>query len=217
MIHITNIKWEDDPYIEDEDLRKKLFPLDIEIHNDITVIVGPNGSGKSRLFASIENVAEYNRSLSIQEHKKNPYFYNKKPEEKVSITRNPNDPLWRILKYDTSDVLKDGECSDDPLQIIKHFKSNGETRDILVDRILSSTKGLSKNNIKGVMLIDELDSGLDYKNQKKFAKVLENSTGVFQFLVVSHSIPFIAQFEEVFDMETLKYVNTEDYLNRILN
>lgn len=217
MIHITNIKWEDDPYIEDEDLRKKLFPLDIEIHNDITVIVGPNGSGKSRLFASIENVAEYNRSLSIQEHKKNPYFYNKKPEEKVSITRNPNDPLWRILRYDTSDVLKDGECSDDPLQIIKHFKSNGETRDILVDRILNSTEGLKEYNIKGVMLIDELDSGLDYKNQKKFAKVLEDSTGVFQFLVVSHNIPFIAQFEEVFDMETLEYVNTEDYLNRILN
>ena len=215
MIHITNIKWEDDPYIEDEDLRKKLFPLDIEIHNDITVIVGPNGSGKSRLFASIEKVAEYERTQALRDY--NPYSYNKKPEEKVIITKNPKDPLWRILRYDLSDVLSDGDLSGDHLQLLKHFKSNGETRDILVDRILSSTKGLSKNNIKGVMLIDELDSGLDYKNQKKFAKVLEDSTEVFQFLVVSHSIPFIAQFEEVFDMETLKYVNTEDYLNRILN
>ena len=215
MIHITNIKWEDDPYIEDEQLRNKLFPLDIEIHNDITVIVGPNGSGKSRLFASIEKVAEYERTQALREY--NSYSYNKKPEEKVIITKNPKDPLWRILRYDLSDVLSDGEFSGDHLQLLKHFKSNGETRDILVDRILSSTKGLSKNNIKGVMLIDELDSGLDYKNQKKFAKVLEDSTGVFQFLVVSHSIPFIAQFEEVFDMETLKYINTEDYLNRILN
>ena len=124
MIHITNIRWENDPYIEDEQLRNKLFPLDIDIHNDVTVIVGPNGCGKSRFLTSIENVAEYNRRLLIQEHKKNPYSYNKKPEEKVSITRNPNDPLWRILKYDTSDVLKDGDYSDDPLQIIKHFKSN---------------------------------------------------------------------------------------------
>ena len=66
MIHITNIKWEDDPYIEDEDLRKKLFPLDIEIHNDITVIVGPNGSGKSRLLASIEKVAEYERCQELR-------------------------------------------------------------------------------------------------------------------------------------------------------
>lgn len=215
MIHITNIKWEDDPYIEDEDLRKKLFPLDIEIHNDITVIVGPNGSGKSRLFASIEKVAEYERTQALRDY--NPHSYNKKPEEKVIITKNPKDPLWRILRYDLSDVLSDGDFNGDHLQLLKYFKSNGETRDILVDRILSSTKGLSKNNIKGVMLIDELDSGLDYKNQKKFAKVLEDSTGVFQFLVVSHSIPFIAQFEEVFDMETLRYVNTEDYLNRILN
>ena len=105
MIHITNIRWENDPYIEDEQLRNKLFPLDIDIHNDVTVIVGPNGCGKSRFLTSIENVAEYNREQLIQEHKKSSYFYNKKPEEKVSITRNPNDPLWRILKYDTSDVL----------------------------------------------------------------------------------------------------------------
>lgn len=215
MIHITNIKWEDDPYIEDEDLRKKLFPLDIEIHNDITVIVGPNGSGKSRLLASIEKVAEYERTQALREY--NSYSYNEKPKEKVLITKNPKDPLWRILKYDVSDVLEDRELSGDPLQLLKHFKSNGETRDILVDRILSSAEGLSKDNIKGVMLIDELDAGLDYKNQKKFAKVLEECTGTYQFLVVSHNIPFIAQFEEVFDMETLRYVNTEDYLNRILN
>ena len=217
MIHITNIKWEDDPFIEDEDLRKKLFPLDIDIHNDITIIVGPNGSGKSRLLTSIEKVAEYERTQALKEYEKKPYLYNEKPKGKVIITKNPKDPLWRILKYDVSDVLGDRELSGDPLQLLKHFKSNGETRDILVDRILSSTEGLSKNNIKGVMLIDELDSGLDYKNQKKFAKVLEECTGTYQFLVVSHNIPFIAQFEEVFDMETLRYVNTEDYLNRILN
>ena len=217
MIHITNIRWENDPYIEDEQLRDKLFPLDIDIHNDITVIVGPNGSGKSRLLGSIERVAEYERIQALKEYEKKPYLYNKRPEEKVIITKNPKDPLWRILKYDVSDALGDRELSGDPLQLLKHFKSNGETRDILVDRILSSTEGLSKNNIKGVMLIDELDAGLDYKNQKKFAKVLEECTGTYQFLVVSHNIPFIAQFEEVFDMETLKYVNTEDYLNRILN
>lgn len=70
MIHITNIKWEYDPFIEDEDLCKKLFPLDIDIHNDITVIVGPNGSGKSRLLSSIENVAEYERIQALKEYEK---------------------------------------------------------------------------------------------------------------------------------------------------
>ena len=79
MIHITNIRWENDPYIEDEQLRDKLFPLDIPIHKDVTVIVGPNGCGKSRFLTSIENVAEYNREQLIQEHKKSSYFYNKKP------------------------------------------------------------------------------------------------------------------------------------------
>ena len=74
----------------------------VEFDNPVTGVVGPNGCGKSRFLTSIENVSEYNRRLLIQEHKKNPYSYNKKPEEEVSITRNPNDPLWRILKYDTS-------------------------------------------------------------------------------------------------------------------
>lgn len=217
MIHITNVRWENDPYIEDEQLRNKLFPLNIDIHNDVTVIVGPNGCGKSRFLTSIEKVSEYNRKQLIQEHKKSSYSYSKKPEEEVSITRNPNDPLWRTLKYNFSDVLNDGDFSGDPLQLAKHFKSNGETRDILIDRILNSTEELNEHNIKRVMLIDELDSGLDYVNQKKFANILKECVDTYQFIVVSHNIPFIAQFEEVFDMETLKYVNTKDYLNRILN
>ena len=217
MIHITNVRWENDPYIEDEQLRNKLFPLNIDIHNDVTVIVGPNGCGKSRFLTSIEKVSEYNRKQLIQEHKKSSYSYSKKPEEEVSITRNPNDPLWRILKYNFSDVLNDGDFSGDPLQLAKHFKSNGETRDILIDRILNSTEELKEHNIKRVMLIDEIDSGLDYINQKKFANILKECVNTYQFIVVSHNIPFIAQFDEIFDMETLKYVNTKDYLNRILN
>ena len=40
---ISHVKWNDDVYIENKKLRKKLFPLDIELKEDVTLIVGCNG------------------------------------------------------------------------------------------------------------------------------------------------------------------------------
>lgn len=94
--------------------------------------------------------------------------------------------------------------------------SNGETKDIIVERIKNCANSLRKDNLYGVMLLDELDNSLDYKKQRKFARVLKQSYDVMQFIVATHNVPFISQFKEVFDIETKQYVNTKDYLNKIL-
>lgn len=212
MIHITKLTWKEDFAIDNEDLRKKLFPLTIEIKSDITIIVGANGSGKSRLLKAIDTTDQYEK----YQKSKNPKLYLNEPTGKLEITKKENEPDWAIAKFETKDILESTKVSGDILQIARYFQSNGETRNLLIDRIKYTAESLRKQNLKGVMLIDELDSGLDYMNQRRFAEVLKNCTDVFQFIVVSHNFPFISEFDEVYDMDTLKYRNTKEYLNSIL-
>ena len=54
MIYLKSINWTDDALIDRRALRKRLFPLDIEFRDSITVIVGANGTGKTRLLKNIE-------------------------------------------------------------------------------------------------------------------------------------------------------------------
>ena len=94
--------------------------------------------------------------------------------------------------------------------------SSGETREILIKRIENCAVALRKDGVKGVMLLDELDDGMDYKLQAEFAKILKEASDVLQFVVVSHNIPLISHFEEVFDIEKKTYVPTSAYLRKIL-
>lgn len=50
---ITRVVWNDDIHVENKKLRKKLFPLDIELKKDVTLIVGCNGTGKTRFLRNL--------------------------------------------------------------------------------------------------------------------------------------------------------------------
>lgn len=58
MIYLKSLSWTDDAHINKRALRKRLFPLDIEFRESVTVIVGSNVAGKTRLLKNIEKKAE---------------------------------------------------------------------------------------------------------------------------------------------------------------
>ena len=228
MIYLKSINWTDDALIDRRAVRKRLFPLDIEFKDSITVIVGENGTGKTRLLKNIDKKAKILDEMRARE-------LNGKPSSKITIsngkdmchlitiddttniTLNIDSAMQytRILNYNVEPLYRD-TYSGDVLQLARHWMSNGKTKDILIDRIKNYANRLRRDNKYAVLLLDELDNSLDYKKQRKFARILKQSSEVMQFIVVTHNIPFISQFKEVFDIEAKQYVKTKDYLNKVL-
>ena len=216
MIYLKSINWTDDAFIDRRALRKRLFPLDIEFKESVTVIVGSNGTGKTRLLKNIEEKAKIlDEMRGCKPNGKKMCYLTTIDNENITLTVDSNMPYTRILNYD-SGSLYNSDFNGDMLQLARHWMSNGETKDIIVERIKNSANNLRKDNKYGVLLLDELDNSLDYKKQRKFARVLKQSSDVMQFIVATHNVPFISQFKEVFDIETKQYVNTKDYINKIL-
>ena len=211
---ITRIYWTDDIRIDHPFLRKKLFPLELVPEDDITVIVGKNGSGKTRLLSSIEqlckietqlknqNLPKYQRRLLLQD----------KETLKISISTENNEEMPVYMMKQES-ILHSATFMGDPLELASKFMSNGEGRKKLVDRIKALAEALREKGKKCVLILDELDSGLDFREQMKLAGVLKRSTDVFQIFMVTHNVVTMMQFDRVFDIEKKCFRSTADYLN----
>ena len=214
---ITRIYWTDDIRIDNLFLRKKLFPLELVPENDITVIVGKNGSGKTRLLSSIEqlckieaqlknqNLPKYQRRLLLQ--------YKETLKISISTENNEEMPVY-MMKQDS--ILHSATFMGDHLEFASKFMSNGEGRKKLIDRIKALAEALREKNKKCVLILDELDSGLDFREQMKLAGVLKKSTDVFQVFMITHNVITIMQFDKVFDIEKKCFRKTSDYLNDAL-
>lgn len=218
---IEHISWTDDVRIEKASLRRKLFPLELDIKDPITVIVGRNATGKTRLLRNIQDVADADYKIHKAQTEGNTfrldYARNVKSQLHLAITSAPDAGSYVVHLLRQDQILSDGECNGDMLQIASHWMSSGEVRTTLMARIANAAGSLRKDGIHGVMLLDELDDGMDYKAQTKFANVLKKSSDVLQFIVVSHNIPFISNFDEVFDIETKSYMRTPTYLAKTLS
>ena len=214
---ITRIYWTDDIRIDNPFLRKKLFPLELTPEGDITIIVGKNGSGKTRLLSSIEqlckieaqlknqNLPKYQRRLLLQD----------KETLKISISTENNEEMpVHMMKQDS--ILHSPTFMGDPLELASKFMSNGEGRKKLIDRIKALAELLREKGKKCVLIFDELDSGLDFREQMKLAGILKKCTDVFQVFMVTHNVVTMMQFDKVFDIEKKCFRKTSDYLNDAL-
>ena len=211
---INRIYWTGDIRIDNPSLKKRLFPLELVPKDDITVIVGKNGSGKTRLLSSIEQLCKIEAQLKNQNLPKyqRRLLLQYKETFKISISTENNEemPVY-MMKQDS--ILHSATFMGDPLELASKFMSNGEGRKKLIDRIKALAEALREKNKKCVLLLDELDSGLDFREQMKFAGVLKKCTDVFQVFMITHNVVTIMQFDKVFDIERKCFRKTSDYLN----
>ena len=214
---INRIYWTGDIRIDNPSLKKRLFPLELVPKDDITVIVGKNGSGKTRLLSSIEQLCKIEAQLKNQNLPKyqRRLLLQYKETFKISISTENNEemPVY-MMKQDS--ILHSATFMGDPLELASKFMSNGEGRKKLIDRIKALAEALREKNKKCVLILDELDSGLDFREQMKLAGVLKKSTDVFQVFMITHNVVTIMQFDKVFDIERKCFRKTSDYLNDAL-
>lgn len=211
---IKRIHWTDDIRIDNPFLRKKLFPLELVPEDDITVIVGKNGSGKTRLLSSVEQICKIETQLKKQNLPKFERRSLLHDKERLHInveTGNDEEMLVYMMKQEST--LHSATFTGDPLELASKFMSNGEGRKKLVDRIKALAEALREKGKKCVLVLDELDSGLDFREQMKLAGVLKKCTDVFQVFMVTHNVVTMMQFDRVFDIEKKCFRSTVDYLN----
>ena len=211
---IKRIYWTDDIRIDNPFLRKKLFPLELVPDDDITVIVGKNGSGKTRLLSSVEQICKIETQLKKQNLPKFERRSLLHDKERLHInveTGNDEEMLVYMMKQES--ILHSATFMGDPLELASKFMSNGEGRKKLMDRIKALAEHLREKNKKCVLILDELDSGLDFREQMKLAGVLKKCTDVFQVFMVTHNVVTMMQFDRVFDIERKCFRNTSDYLD----
>lgn len=218
---IEHISWTNDVRIEKVSLKRRLFPLELDIKDSITVIVGRNATGKTCLLRNIQNVASADHNIRKAQAEGNDFLLDCARTERsryhLDITSAPDAGSYVVHLLRQDKILSGGECNEDMLQLASYWMSSGEARITLMARIANAADGLRKDGIHGVMLLDELDDSMDYRTQTKFANVLKKASDVLQFIVVSHNIPFISNFDEVFDIETKSYIRTSAYLAKTLS
>ena len=211
---IKRIYWSGDIRIDNPFLKKRLFPFELVPEDNITVIVGKNGSGKTRLLYSVEQLCKIEGQLK---NKNLPKFERKcllSDKERLQInieTANSEEVPVYMMKQDA--ILHSATFMGDPLELASKFMSNGEGRKKLMDRIKALAEHLREKGKKCVLILDELDSGLDFREQMKLAGILKKCTDVFQVFMVTHNVITMMQFDRVFDIEKKCFRKTSDYLN----
>lgn len=115
--------------------------------------------------------------------------------EKTNPTITKPDPEKGIT-YSPEEILN---------QFMWSIESHGETREGVLMAVLTLDFDF--------LILDEPEQGLSLKNQKKYYDKLVGLDK--DIIVVTHSKIFVESTLEVFDVETMKWINSEDYLNSI--
>jgi predicted ATPase len=202
--------------------------LHIDFNEDVNIIVGENGSGKSTLFALIKNYAgkqpdkiamtfgDYkNEDEYIEAHRKN-----YQSELQIDGNINYKNTVFFSAEHDNPVVAIPKMLSPDshnfPALVNDLFNAQEESHG---ESLLPVLKYILKNARNCCLFLDEPETALSLSNQIWLVKEIQRSTkeNHNQIFVSTHALALINQFKTIFDMETRKWVDKEEYINEMLN
>lgn len=166
---------------------KKLFNggSEFEVKAGINVLVGDNGCGKSTLIHKLLKANPTVNAIHIDMEEANPNINTPGPQKGIT--------------YSIEEINN---------KFMWAAESHGETREGVLMSILSI-------NLDGfdLIILDEPEQGLSLKNQiKYFNKLKEMNIDV---VIITHSKVFIELSETVFDVETMNWIDSKEYLKNI--
>jgi predicted ATPase len=163
----------------------------------LTLFVGDQGSGKSTILQGLSELGKSKKSfLSLEltpegEKGVNSFYFD--TEKHNPRIKDPN-------LFSTDEGIGFSSA------IMSRFKSHGEVlKEFTVEPIRKA-----KNCIVN---IDEPESGLSIRNQYKLVKSIKESiTNDTQFFIATHCLPLIQSVEQVFSMEHLRWMDSQEFI-----
>ena len=202
--------------------------INLEIYKgDFLGIVGLNGSGKSTLALNIIGLLKGKGILLLSDDdisKKDVY---ERTRDIGYVFQNPNYQLFedsvgkeiefglKNIKLQNKEIKKRVENALEIINLKKlaredpHSLSVGQKRRVTIASILAM--------MPGIIIIDEPDTGLDYKNAKKLMDYVKklNSLG-YTIIVISHNIELIADYcNRVIYLEDGEIKDLNNYIKKI--
>ena len=202
--------------------------IDLEVYKgDFLGIVGLNGSGKSTLALNIIGLLKSKGIILLSDDNISRKDVYERTKNIGYVFQNPNyqlfeDNVKKEIEFGLKNIsLKRGEIKkrvEEALRIInlKDFaKQDPSSLSIGQKRRVSIASVLAM--LPKVIIIDEPDTGLDYRNAKKlmdFVKSLNNKG--YTIIVISHNIELIADYcNRVIYLENGEIKEIERYIEKI--
>ena len=203
--------------------------LHIDFNAGVNIIVGENGSGKSTLFALIHNYVgveqtnpfvkaftQHTEEESIELHRKNyegelsiesdvPPTY----KNTVFFNAEKDNPVMAIPKM----INPDGKNF--ASMVSQLFDAEEESHG---ESLLPVLKYILENAKDCCIFLDEPETALSLSNQVWLVKAILKSSkkNNNQIFVSTHALALMLKFQTIFDMESRKWVNREEYIRKML-